>query len=199
MPNVATRSSAPRSMIRRKACMRPVKQPVAPCRSGIGGGATRAGRIGGGTTRAGRIGGGGAGGGSSASAVMALLCRRQGTRGSSGAARDGSSAGAGAPPCARLADGRSTLFGGDRGRQHVVLHLLAQGRLLDLAGGRMRDLVYEHDVVGQPPVGDLALHEAEDVVAGCALLWLEHHHQERTLVPFRMPPPITAASATQGW
>src|SRR6516165_6948247 len=35
----------------------------------------------------------------------------------------------------------------------------AQHRLLDLAGGGMRDLVDENDVVGHPPVGNLPAHE----------------------------------------
>src|SRR5215813_7198395 len=88
-------------MIRRKAFVRPVKQPAAPSHSGIGGGTRGAGGIGGGTTRASLVGGGGAGEGSSASAVIALLCRRRGLRGSSGRARDGSSAGARVRPRGR--------------------------------------------------------------------------------------------------
>ena len=40
------------------------------------------------------------------------------------------------------------LFGGNRGRQHVILELVAQHGLLDFAGRRVRDGADEHDVVG---------------------------------------------------
>jgi hypothetical protein len=40
------------------------------------------------------------------------------------------------------------LFGGNRGRQHVILELVAQHSLLDFAGRRVRDGADEHDVVG---------------------------------------------------
>src|SRR6185436_12975075 len=43
----------------------------------------------------------------------------------------------------------------------VVLHLLAQRELGELAGGGMRQLVDEDHVVGHPPLGDLALVELE--------------------------------------
>src|SRR6185369_6849426 len=44
-----------------------------------------------------------------------------------------------------------------------VLELLAQGELGELAGGGMRQLVDEDDVVGHPPLGDLALVELEQL------------------------------------
>src|SRR5438128_1638555 len=75
---------------------------------------------------------------------------------------------------------------GDGGRQRIVPEALAQRDLLDLAGGGVRDLVDESDVVRHPPLGDLALHEAEDLVLARPLILLQHDHEQRPLVPFGM-------------
>src|SRR6185295_9336527 len=48
----------------------------------------------------------------------------------------------------------------------VVLHLLPQGQLGELAGRGVRQLVHEHDVLGRPPLGDLALVELEQLGLG---------------------------------
>src|SRR5215813_10218305 len=57
------------------------------------------------------------------------------------------------PPC---------LARGGRSRQYEVLVTLSERRLLDLSGSRVRNLVGEDDVVGHPPTGGLAPHEAQD-------------------------------------
>src|SRR6202165_3287141 len=71
-------------------------------------------------------------------------------------------------------------------REPVVLHLLAQRELGELAGGRVRQLGHEHHVVGHPPLGDLAFIEAQHLVPGYFLPRLFHCHHDRPLVPFRM-------------
>src|SRR3954470_13680336 len=48
----------------------------------------------------------------------------------------------------------------------VVLHLLAQRELGELAGGGVWQFRNEHHVVGHPPLGDLALVELEQLVPG---------------------------------
>src|SRR6267142_2187629 len=68
----------------------------------------------------------------------------------------------------------------------VILHLLAQRELGELAGRGVRQLLHEHDVVGHPPLGDLALVELEQLVARHLLPRLLHRHDDRPLVPFRM-------------
>src|SRR5262245_1688583 len=74
-----------------------------------------------------------------------------------------------------------------RGRgQDVVAESIAQDGLLDLTGRGMGDFVDERDLVGHPPAGDLAAHERQDLVLARGLVLLEHDHQERSLVPFRM-------------
>src|SRR5690606_18404054 len=50
-------------------------------------------------------------------------------------------------------------------RQPVVGQLLAQGHLLHLAGGPQRNGVDEHHIVGNLPLGDLALIEGEQRLA----------------------------------
>ena len=47
------------------------------------------------------------------------------------------------------------------GDQPILLELLAQRHLRQLAGRRVRQLVDEHDVVRHPPLGDLAFVECE--------------------------------------
>src|SRR3954454_1315238 len=78
---------------------------------------------------------------------------------------------------------------GSRVREPVGLKLLAQRCLEDFSGRGMRNAVDEHDVVGHPPLGDLAIHELQDVLPRGALALLELHDQQRTLVPFRMIDP----------
>src|SRR5918992_3064302 len=68
----------------------------------------------------------------------------------------------------------------------VVLELLPQGELGELAGRGMRQLGYEHDVVGHPPLGDLALVEPQELVFRDVLADLLHRDHDRPLVPFRM-------------
>src|SRR4051812_23695565 len=48
--------------------------------------------------------------------------------------------------------------------QHVVAELLAQAQLLQLAGGRVRQLGDDGHVVGDLPLGDLALEEAQQLL-----------------------------------
>src|ERR687888_200416 len=68
----------------------------------------------------------------------------------------------------------------------VVFHLLPQRQLRELAGGGMRQLGDEYHVVGHPPLGDLALVEAQELVFGNFLPRLLHRHHDRPLVPFRV-------------
>src|SRR5690349_11905772 len=68
----------------------------------------------------------------------------------------------------------------------VVLHLLAQRELGELAGRRVRQLLHEHHVVGLPPLGDLAVVELEQLVARHFPARLLHRDDDRPLVPFRV-------------
>src|SRR3954468_11193420 len=68
----------------------------------------------------------------------------------------------------------------------VVLHLLAQRQLGELAGGGMRQLGDEHHVVGHPPLGDLAFVELEQLVPEHVLAGLLHRDDDRPLVPLRV-------------
>src|SRR2546428_4713939 len=68
----------------------------------------------------------------------------------------------------------------------VVLHLLAQRELGELARRGVRQLRDEHDVVGHPPLGDLAFVELEQLLAGNIQARLLHGHHDRPLVPFGM-------------
>src|SRR5688572_29120630 len=83
-------------------------------------------------------------------------------------------------PASSLIVGKSAL------REAVVLELLAQRELRELAGRRVRQLAHEHDVVRHPPLGDLALVELEQLVPGDLLPGLFHGHDDRPLVPLRM-------------
>src|SRR5574339_206986 len=67
-----------------------------------------------------------------------------------------------------------------------ILELLPQGELGELAGRGMRKLVHENQVVGHPPLGDLALVELEHFLLRDLLAGLLHHHHDRALVPFRV-------------
>src|SRR6185436_2785869 len=71
----------------------------------------------------------------------------------------------------------------------VVLHLLAQRELGELAGRRMRQLLDEDDVVGHPPLGDLALVEPEHLLLRDLLAGFLHRNDDRPLVPFRVLDP----------
>src|SRR6202021_648249 len=73
-----------------------------------------------------------------------------------------------------------------RARETVSLELLAQRGLQDLAGRRMRNTVDERDVVGHPPLSDLAIHEFQDVFPCCLLPLFELDDEQGTLVPFGM-------------
>src|SRR5258707_3438721 len=70
-----------------------------------------------------------------------------------------------------------------RRRQLVVLEVLAQAGLEDLAGGAVRDRFDELHVVGHPPFGDLALQERENIVLGDAAVGPAHDHWQWALVP----------------
>src|SRR5579862_9910499 len=71
-------------------------------------------------------------------------------------------------------------------RQHVILELRAQRYFLHFAGRGVPDFPDEHDVVGHPPFGALAVEEGEQVFFRRALAFLEHDDEQRPLVPFRM-------------
>src|SRR5689334_10311598 len=68
----------------------------------------------------------------------------------------------------------------------VVLHLLAQLELGELAGRGVRQLLHEHHVVGDRPLGDLALVEPEQLVARDVAARLLHRDDDRPLAPFRV-------------
>src|SRR4051812_33195816 len=68
----------------------------------------------------------------------------------------------------------------------VVLHLLAQRELRELAGRGVRQLGDEHHVVGHPPLGDFPLVELEELLLGNILPGFLHRHHDRPLVPLRM-------------
>src|SRR4029078_3977889 len=68
----------------------------------------------------------------------------------------------------------------------VVLELLAQRELGELARGGVRQLRHEQDIVRHPPLGDLALVEAQQLFARNLLPGLLHHHHDRPLVPLRV-------------
>src|SRR6185503_13234650 len=68
----------------------------------------------------------------------------------------------------------------------VILELLPQGQLRELAGRGMRQLVHEHDVVGHPPLRNLAFVEAQQLVLRDLLPQLLHRHHDRALVPLRV-------------
>src|SRR2546425_743039 len=68
----------------------------------------------------------------------------------------------------------------------VVLHLLAQRELGELARGGVGQLGDEHHIVGHPPLGDLAFIEFQQLVPGDIQAGLLHRHHDRPLVPFRM-------------
>ena len=67
-----------------------------------------------------------------------------------------------------------------------MCELFAQSRFLDLAGRGVGDLVDESDIVGHPPLGDLAVHEGENAVPRRRSAFFHYDDQERPFVPFRV-------------
>src|SRR5262245_56445381 len=70
--------------------------------------------------------------------------------------------------------------------QPVVLEHVAQPVLLHLAGRTQRDAVDEDNVIGRPPLGDLAVVEPDQLFAGHLGARLPRHHEQRPLVPLGM-------------
>src|SRR5439155_2979024 len=68
----------------------------------------------------------------------------------------------------------------------VVLKLLAQCELRELAGRGMRELGDEYHVVGKPPLGDLAFVELEKLLLGDFLPGFLYRDDDRALVPLRV-------------
>src|SRR6266700_1699834 len=81
---------------------------------------------------------------------------------------------------------RPQLPRGGSTRQDEILEPLAQHCLLDLAGRGVWNLIDENDVVGHPPVGNLAAHEFQDLIPGGGLILPENDDEQRPLVPLRM-------------
>src|SRR5690606_8106522 len=97
------------------------------------------------------------------------------------------------PPSARRRRPRPVPAAGARSRsgggELVLGELLAQLRLEDLAGGPERDRLDELDVVGRPPLRDLALVVGDQLLARHLRAGLAHHDQQGALVPLRMRHP----------
>src|SRR5687768_789262 len=68
----------------------------------------------------------------------------------------------------------------------IVLQLLAQRELGELAGRGMRQLGDEQHVVGHPPLRDFAVVEAQQLIFRHFLAGLLHRHDDRPLVPLRV-------------
>src|SRR5437762_4314318 len=68
----------------------------------------------------------------------------------------------------------------------VVLELLPQRELGELAGRGVRQLGDEHHVVRHPPLRDLAFVESKDLILRHFLAGLLHRDDDRPLVPLRM-------------
>src|SRR3712207_5764650 len=62
-------------------------------------------------------------------------------------------------------------------RQPVVLESFAQAQLGDLARRRVRNLIDEGHIVGQPPLGDTGLKVPEHILLRYVSAGLSHHHQ----------------------
>ena len=86
----------------------------------------------------------------------------------------------------------------DGGRQLVVLELLAQACLQDLAGRGVRQRPTNSTSSGIHHLATLPSKNSSSSVLVDLRVGLLHHDQQRPLVPFRMATPITAASATAG-
>src|SRR5882762_400845 len=76
-----------------------------------------------------------------------------------------------------------------RSWQLVILELVAQLGLEQLARGGVRQLVHEHDVVRDPPFCNLALEETDQFLAGHLRVLLLNHDQQRPFVPLWMAYP----------
>src|SRR3954449_11855888 len=70
----------------------------------------------------------------------------------------------------------------DRTRQNEILEPFPQHGLENFAGGCVRNLVDENDLIGHPPACDLALHEPQDLVLGRCLILLENDDEEGAFV-----------------
>jgi len=82
--------------------------------------------------------------------------------------------------------GKPALLRRDGAGQNEILEPLPQHGLENFAGGGVRNLVDENDLIGHPPARDLPLHEPQDLVPGRCLILLEHDDEERPFVPFGM-------------
>src|SRR5688500_7083009 len=71
----------------------------------------------------------------------------------------------------------------------IILELLAQRELGELARGRVGQLVHEDHVVRHPPLRDLALVETQQLVPGDVLPRLFDGDDDRALVPLRVAHP----------
>src|SRR5436190_24169062 len=69
----------------------------------------------------------------------------------------------------------------------MVAIAIAQGRLEQFAGGRVRKAVDEQDFVRKPPFGDSRAEMGEDRVGADLRAFLADDQQQRPLVPFGMP------------
>ena len=76
--------------------------------------------------------------------------------------------------------GRDAALGGRRQRGSATA---CAGPLRELAHARLGDLLHEDHVVGQPPLGDAAVEEGEDLVSRRLLALAQHHARERALAP----------------
>src|ERR1700680_630283 len=90
----------------------------------------------------------------------------------------------GASRCA-LVDKRTVLHF-ERRRQQVSAELLAQLQFAQLPNGRMRQFVYEDNVIRDPPFGDLALVEREQFIARDLRVLAFDDDEQRPLPPLRM-------------
>src|SRR6478672_2286455 len=82
--------------------------------------------------------------------------------------------------------GKPALLRRDGTGQNEILEPFPQHGLENFAGGCVRNLVDENDLIGHPPARDLALHEPQDLVPGRCLILLENDDEERPFVPFGM-------------
>src|SRR5690606_35565461 len=71
-------------------------------------------------------------------------------------------------------------------RQFVRLESQSEVLLRELADAGLGDLVDEGDVVGQPPLGDLAVEELDDLGRRGLLALLEDDAGQRALLPLRV-------------
>ena len=86
----------------------------------------------------------------------------------------------------RTGAGEPALLRRDGTGQNEILEPFPQHGLENFAGGCVRNLVDENDLIGHPPARDLALHEPQNLVPGRCLILLENDDEERPFVPFGM-------------